>query len=91
MSDKSAAAVALACTTLRDLCHGHLTQLNLSSISDSNTATVRAVTQPLSKHFPSCELVTLALNNANGYLIAPSIIDSLSRYELSNSPIVVWV
>lgn len=79
VKDKSAAAVAASCSTLRKLCHGSVRKLNLIAVGCSSAMTGRRQFAALHQHFPDCTTVKVALSGDSSYLIAPAILEGLSR------------
>jgi len=81
IANKSAHAVALTCTQLRSLCQRSHQQLDLTGLASEGTDTVsvKAYTETLAQHFPSCNAVKLLLSHSHGYVVTPCILEALSR------------
>jgi hypothetical protein len=81
IADQAAGAVAASCSSLRKLCHGTVRKLNLKAFGStcSNAITVQHHLAALHQHFPDCSTVKMALGTDSSYLLAPAIVEGLSR------------
>jgi hypothetical protein len=77
----SAAAVALSCSQLRDLCYSSRQSLNLGRLLDrTDPWCLRSLVQILSLHFPNCLEVSLELPSALSYQNMPYLLPALARW-----------
>ena len=81
LADQTAGAAAASCSTLRRLCHGTVKKLNLTALgsSCSDGVTVQHHLEALHQHFPSCSAVKMAVHLETSYLMAPAMLERLSR------------
>jgi hypothetical protein len=81
IADQTAGAVAASCSALRRLCHGSVRKLNLTPLGSSSSAaiTVQQHLAKLHQHFSDCSTVKMAMVQESSYLIAPAIVEGLSR------------
>jgi hypothetical protein len=78
--DKSAAAVAASCSTLRKLCQGAVRHLIFTPAARSgDLATVKRNVAALHQHFSALKGVGIALARDDLYVLAPAIMEGLSR------------
>lgn len=81
IADKTAGAVAVSCSSLRRLCHGSVRKLNLTALGNSSSTaiTVQHHLAALHQHFPECSSVKVSLVLDSSYLMAPAVVEGLSR------------
>jgi hypothetical protein len=78
--NKSAAAVAASCSTLRKLCQGAVRHLIFTPATRSgDLATVKRNVAALHQHFSALKGVGIALARDDVYVLAPAIMEGLSR------------
>ena len=78
--NKSAAAVAASCSTLRKLCQGAVRHLIFTPATRSgDLATVKRNVAALHQHFSALKGVGIALARDDLYVLAPAIMEGLSR------------
>jgi hypothetical protein len=77
----SAAAVALTCSQMRDLCYSSRQSINLGALLDSSEPwNLRSLVQRLPLHFPNCSTVSVELNSVLCYQNMPFLLPALARW-----------
>lgn len=74
VADKSASAVCLTCSRLRQLSQTNKMRLDLSLVASRDTQYLAAVPS----HFHSCTTVLMALRDDSSYVLAPAIAQAAS-------------
>jgi hypothetical protein len=75
----SAAAVALSCSQLRDLCYSSRQSLKLGALLDSTDSWgLRSELQNLPANFPNCSSVSLELKSDTCYNSMPCVLPALA-------------
>jgi len=87
----SAAAVALTCSQLRDLCNQYVEVIDLRRLdADTELCALEEWMQPLPAHFPNCILAKLAFFVESSYVAVQYLLPAISRwagYGPSNFPL----
>jgi hypothetical protein len=78
----SAAAVALTCSQMRDLCYSSRQSVNLGRLLERTAyepSNLMSWVQSLPAHFPNCSTVSFEIGQTNGFHGIPYILPALAR------------
>jgi hypothetical protein len=76
----SARDAALTCSQLRDMCHGAVQHINLSTLHPcEDMSSLEEMVQGVPKHFSNCTSVQLLLQGESSYHTTPYLLPALAR------------